>query len=238
MPHIHIWARNQFLNRLFITIFCCYMHEWHTHKNIHLVNVPHPSPKIKMNSWKWTFWYSMLLPSTWTISMYLSQNELSFVLFNDIWSQLDIQCHVWSYSHTYQSRHQNGLSAWWLHIWPLQSSPGVCVGMYGLTYSLYHPRGFMNGKLLTELYILLSWWLVQNLLCSRPETRIPCSLRTNLFQGLQYFTSWQIYFSPYVSLGNLLMRKPETHSCVGDGVLDYIFTFLHEWMKVLWFFMS
>ena len=24
--------------------------------------------------------------------------------------------------------------------WSLQSSSGVCVGMYGLTYSLYHPR--------------------------------------------------------------------------------------------------
>ena len=26
-------------------------------------------------------------------------------------------------------------------IWLLQCSPGVCVGIYGLTYSLYHPRG-------------------------------------------------------------------------------------------------
>ena len=26
-------------------------------------------------------------------------------------------------------------------IWSLQSSSGICVGMYRLTYSLYHPRG-------------------------------------------------------------------------------------------------
>ena len=38
--------------------------------------------------------------------------------------------------HTYSE-----LSAWWFCIWSLQSSSRVCVGIYGLTYSLYHPRG-------------------------------------------------------------------------------------------------
>ena len=31
-------------------------------------------------------------------------------------------------------------------IWPLQSSSGVCVGMYGLIYSLYHPQGVGRGR--------------------------------------------------------------------------------------------
>ena len=35
----------------------------------------------------------------------------------------------------------SGLSAWWFCIWSLQSSSGLCVGKYGLTYSLYHPEG-------------------------------------------------------------------------------------------------
>ena len=35
----------------------------------------------------------------------------------------------------------NDVSLLILHIWSLQSSSGLCVGMCGLTYSLYHPRG-------------------------------------------------------------------------------------------------
>ena len=31
-------------------------------------------------------------------------------------------------------------------IWPLSSS-GVCVGIYGLTYSLYHPQGSFKKKI-------------------------------------------------------------------------------------------
>ena len=31
-------------------------------------------------------------------------------------------------------------------IWLLQSSSWVCVGIYGLTYSLYHPRGGLVVK--------------------------------------------------------------------------------------------
>ena len=30
-------------------------------------------------------------------------------------------------------------------IWSLHSSSGVCVGMYGLTYSLYHPQGDISN---------------------------------------------------------------------------------------------
>ena len=41
--------------------------------------------------------------------------------------------------HTYRE-----LSAWWFCIWSLQSSSRVCVGIYGLTYSLYHPRGSIS----------------------------------------------------------------------------------------------
>ena len=36
----------------------------------------------------------------------------------------------------------------------LQSSSGVCVGMYGLTYSLYRPTGNMKGGDISTLYVL------------------------------------------------------------------------------------
>ena len=35
---------------------------------------------------------------------------------------------------------QSGLSAWWFCIWSLQYSSRVCVGIYGLTYSLLSPQ--------------------------------------------------------------------------------------------------
>ena len=68
----------------------------------------------------------------------------------------DIRCHVWPYffwtctspdqtlGHT-----QSGLSAWWLHT-VISIFLRVCVGTYGLTYSLYHPRGAcaVNGCVL------------------------------------------------------------------------------------------
>ena len=31
-------------------------------------------------------------------------------------------------------------------VWSLESSSGVCVAMYGLTYSLYHPEGIFAVK--------------------------------------------------------------------------------------------
>ena len=40
-------------------------------------------------------------------------------------------------------------------IWSLQSSSGVCVGMHGLTYSLYLPEGFSREDDLLEMY--LNW---------------------------------------------------------------------------------
>ena len=31
-------------------------------------------------------------------------------------------------------------------MWSLYSSSGVCVGMYGLTYSLYHSKGLLEWQ--------------------------------------------------------------------------------------------
>ena len=49
-------------------------------------------------------------------------------------------------------------------IWSLQSSSWICVGIYGLTYSLYHPRGegelgtigVDQGKTINTTWCLLS----------------------------------------------------------------------------------
>ena len=46
----------------------------------------------------------------------------------------------------HQATHKVGCQPGDFCIWSLQSSSGVCVGIYGLTYSLYHPRD-INGPL-------------------------------------------------------------------------------------------
>ena len=57
----------------------------------------------------------------------------------------DIQCHVLPYFSKFanhqikhQATHKVGCQPGDC-IWSLESSSGVCVGIYGLTYSLYHP---------------------------------------------------------------------------------------------------
>ena len=64
----------------------------------------------------------------------------------------DIRCHVWPYFSkvaNHQIRHQATHKVGCPPvdcIWSVQSSTGVCVGMYGLTYSLYHPQGWMDER--------------------------------------------------------------------------------------------
>ena len=43
----------------------------------------------------------------------------------------------------HQATHKVGCQPGDFCIWSLQSSSRVCVGIYGLTYSLYHPRGLI-----------------------------------------------------------------------------------------------
>ena len=84
----------------------------------------------------------------------------------------DIRGHVWpDFFYTCKSsRLDIRLSAWWLHMVTLIFL-GVCVRIYGLTYSLYHPRGDRLGW---GWYCILykynrskmsSWLLLINLKC-------------------------------------------------------------------------
>ena len=51
----------------------------------------------------------------------------------------------------------SGLSAWWLQMTTKSSSSGVCVVMYGLTYSLYHPQAYINER--SNLHSCpMNWW--------------------------------------------------------------------------------
>ena len=80
----------------------------------------------------------------------------------------DIQCHVWPHFSklaNHQIRHQTTHKVGCPPgdcIWSLQSSSGVCVGMHGLMYSLYHPRiCFQNCKhtiILTTLQMSVFLW--------------------------------------------------------------------------------
>ena len=71
----------------------------------------------------------------------------------------DIRCHVWKYYSklaNHQIRHQATHKVGYLpgdcirSFWP---SSVVCVGVYGLTYSLYRPKGKGEKKLVLQKYL-------------------------------------------------------------------------------------
>ena len=75
-------------------------------------------------------------------------NPYRFVLFNDTWSQEghSVACMTILFRDVQISRSDIRPHIKWavslviLHM-VFYSSSGVCVGMYGLTYSFYHPEG-------------------------------------------------------------------------------------------------
>ena len=42
-------------------------------------------------------------------------------------------------------------------IWQIKYSSRVCVGMYELTYSIYHPRG-CSLMILINIKLIMKWW--------------------------------------------------------------------------------
>ena len=79
------------------------------------------------------------------ICMPFHQGWLAVCCLMTLGLRRDIRCHVLPSFDKFTNQHirhqatQSWLSVWWwVCIWSLQSSSGVCVGMYGLTYSLYH----------------------------------------------------------------------------------------------------
>ena len=86
--------------------------------------------------------------------MHHIKQSLCFVLLSGTWSQkgYSVFCMstLLSLFANYQNRHQphkwSGLSTCWLQMTTLQSSSGVCVGIHGLKYSLYHPWGLYETE--------------------------------------------------------------------------------------------
>ena len=76
----------------------------------------------------------------------------------------DIQCHVWPYFSklaNHQIKHQVTQKVGCQPgdcIWSLYSSSGVCVGMYGLTHSLYHLQGVYSLQQLYWNYGMSTRW--------------------------------------------------------------------------------
>ena len=97
---------------------------------------------------------------TWSPVTQHLRVEFEFVLFNDAWCQWGHL--VWcmtilfpalvNHQIRYQAT-QSGLSAWWLQM-ATWSFSDACIGIYGLTYSLHHPRTWgvrTTGKLVNHL---------------------------------------------------------------------------------------
>ena len=84
-------------------------------------------------------------------------------------------------------------------IWSLQSSSGVCVGMFGLTYSLnfYHPRGELRGE----------WNAVQTIRLDPPLSTIRIKYLCS-FIGLRHINGHNDVMSAKTFFKCLLYRWP------------------------------